>query len=314
MTKEKVNTPYDDAFRTLMVKCPTLMLPLVNEAFHEKYELREKVSVFHNEFFVGNRHQKERITDSHIGIGDKRYHAECQSSTDGTITVRIFEYDAQIAAENAQVEKGKAAFTFPHSVLLYLRCPMDTPGKIQVSLRVPNGYIAYDIPVLKVPEYTSDEIINKELYFLIPFHIFAYEKELEKINGIAEKLEDLLHIYKRFAEVLQQKVKEGRLTEYERQVIRDMTVKVADSLAAKWDNIEEGVKDIMGGEILELEVDKILNRGIDIGRTEGFSIGRTEGLVEGMISLVRDGLLDLTEGAKRANMTQEEFERKVNDV
>ena len=78
----------------------------------------------------------------------------------------------------------------------------------------------------------------------------------------------------------------------------------------------------MGGEILELEADKILNRGIDIGRTEGISeglsIGRTEGLVEGMIStlttLVRDGLLELAEGAKRANMTQEEFERKVNDV
>ena len=71
----------------------------------------------------------------------------------------------------------------------------------------------------------------------------------------------------------------------------------------------------MGGEILELEADKILNRGIDIGRTEGLSIGRTEGLVDGMIStlvtLVRDGLLDPAEGAKRANMTQEEFEQKV---
>ena len=68
----------------------------------------------------------------------------------------------------------------------------------------------------------------------------------------------------------------------------------------------------MGGEILELEVDKILNRGIDIGRSEGISLGRTEGVVSSMISLVRDGLLDMAEGAKRANMTQEEFERRVN--
>ena len=312
MTNGKINTPYDDAFRTLMVKCPTLVIPLVNEVFHEKYELREKVNVFHNEFFVGNRHQKERITDSHIGIGDKRYHAECQSSTDGTIAVRIFEYDVQIAAENAQVEKGKADFVFPHSVLLYLRCSLDTPGKIQVSLRVPNGGISYEMPILKVPEYTADEVLEKELYFLIPFHIFAYEKELEKINDNPEKLEDLLQVYKRFAGVLQQKVREGRLTEYERQVIRDMTVKVTDSLAAKCPNVKKGVEDIMGGEILELEVDKILNRGIDIGRTEG----RTEGLVDGMIStlttLVRDGLLDLAEGARRANMTQEEFKQRVN--
>ena len=330
MTKEKVNTPYDNAFRTLIVKCPMLVIPLVNEAFHEKYEPREKVNVFHNEFFVGNRHQKERITDSHIGIGDKRYHTECQSSTDGTITVRIFEYDAQIAAENAQTERDEITFTFPYSALLYLRCPINTPRTMRVTHKVPNGCISYEIPIMKVPEYTVDEILEKELYFLIPFHIFAYERELEKINDNPENLEDLLQVYKRFAEVLQQKVKKGRLTEYERQVIRDMTVKVADSLADKWTNVRKGVENIMGGEILELEVDKILNRGIDIGRTEGLSIGkaegiseglsigRTEGLVEGMIStlttLVRDGLLDLAEGARRANMTQEEFEQKVNDV
>ena len=85
-----------------------------------------------------------------------------------------------------------------------------------------------------------------------------------------------------------------------------MTVKVVSSLATKWDNVKRGVEDIMGGAILELEVDKILNRGIDIGKTEG--------LVEGMISLVRDGLLDMQEGAKRANMTSEEFEQRVNGI
>ena len=154
------------------------------------------------------------------------------------------------------------------------------------------------------------------------FYIFIHEKELEKINSNAEKLEDLLLTYKKFAEVLQQKVTEGRLNEYERQMIRDMTVKVADSLAVKWSNVKEGVEDIMGGEILELEADKILNRGIDIGRTEGISIGKTEGIsigraegiVSSIISLVRDGLLDLAEGAKRANMTQEEFEQRLNDA
>lgn len=31
----------------------------------------------------------------------------------------------------------------------------------------------------------------------------------------------------------------------------------------------KGVETIMGGEILEPEVDKILNRGIDIGKEEG---------------------------------------------
>lgn len=303
MTKENINTPYDDAFRTLLVKCPSLVVPLINEAFHEKYEPWEKVSVFHNEFFMGDSRQKERITDSYIGIRDKHYHAECQSSTDGTIAIRIFEYDAQIAAENFQTEEAGTAFIFPYSTLLYLRCSTNTPRTMKVAFRVPNGSISYEIPILKVPEYTADEIFKKKLYFMIPFHIFAYEKELGKINDDSERLEDLLLVYKKFEGVLQKRVKEGRPTEYERQVIRDMTVKVVSSLAAKWDHVKRGVEDIMGGAILELEVDKILNRGIDIGKAEG--------LVEGMAALVRDGLLDLEEGAKRANMSQEEFARKV---
>ena len=44
------------------------------------------------------------------------------------------------------------------------------------------------------------------------------------------------------------------------------------------------------------------------------SIGREEGVISTLITLVRDGLLDLAEGARRAHMAQEEFERKVNDV
>lgn len=51
----------------------------------------------------------------------------------------------------------------------------------------------------------------------------------------------------------------------------------------------------MGGAILELEVDKI--------KAEG----EAKDLINGMVSLVRDGLLDLAEGAKRANTTVEEF-------
>ena len=228
MTKEKVNTPYDDAFRTLIVKCPMLAIPLVNEAFHERYELRE----------------------------------------------------------NVQTEKDEATFTFPYSALLYLRCPANTPRAMRVTHKVPNGGISYEIPILKVPEYTSDEILEKELYFLIPFHIFAYEKELESTNSDPEKLEDLLRVYKKFSRVLQQRVKEERLTEYERQAIRDMTVKVVSSLAVKWDSIREGVEDIMGGEILELEVDKILNRGIDIGKAEGLREGldrKTDIIVRNML-------------------------------
>ena len=44
--KEKMSntsTPYDDAQRTLSVDCPSLLIPLVNEAFQTNYPDRKSV-------------------------------------------------------------------------------------------------------------------------------------------------------------------------------------------------------------------------------------------------------------------------------
>ena len=45
------------------------------------------------------------------------------------------------------------------------------------------------------------------------------------------------------------------------------------------------------------------NEGFDKGKAEGHE----EGLAEGLAGLVRDGLLALSEAAKRSGMTEEEF-------
>ena len=37
MGKEIGSTPYDDVFRTLLTDCSSLIIPVVNELFHEGY-------------------------------------------------------------------------------------------------------------------------------------------------------------------------------------------------------------------------------------------------------------------------------------
>ena len=46
------STPYDDAQRTLSVDCPSLLIPLVNEAFQTDYPLDADVKLYNNEFFI----------------------------------------------------------------------------------------------------------------------------------------------------------------------------------------------------------------------------------------------------------------------
>ena len=42
------NTPYDDVFRTLLNDCSNLIVPVVNEIFHENYIGSEEVVFYPN--------------------------------------------------------------------------------------------------------------------------------------------------------------------------------------------------------------------------------------------------------------------------
>lgn len=46
------------------------------------------------------------------------------------------------------------------------------------------------------------------------------------------------------------------------------------------------------------------------GRAEGRVEGRAEGIMEALVGLVKDGILSLSDAAKRANMTVSEFEEQ----
>ena len=81
------------------------------------------------------------ITDASFKVikGDieKKYHLECQSTIDNSMVLRFFEYDSQIALDDATIEKivgddggkksdGVLTVTFPHSAVLYLRSNKNT--------------------------------------------------------------------------------------------------------------------------------------------------------------------------------------------
>lgn len=71
---EMINTPYDDAFRTLLQDCPELVIPLINELFGTNYTGQEVVITNSNENFLRNPEGKKekRITDSNLSLRNCR--------------------------------------------------------------------------------------------------------------------------------------------------------------------------------------------------------------------------------------------------
>lgn len=90
------NTIFDNVFRTMVEKMPTLVIPVLNEVFGTHYQYDERFEQLRNEHQLPSG---EIITDSCIKIGNRLYHIECQSSDDKTMALRMIEYDFNIALE-----------------------------------------------------------------------------------------------------------------------------------------------------------------------------------------------------------------------
>lgn len=82
-----------------------------------------------------------------------------------------------------------------------------TPSRMRVIIKVPGDSAGYEVPVVKVPEYTLEAIMEKELYFLVPFHLFCYEKELGIYENDEERLKELRKTYEQIVEYLNRKMK-----------------------------------------------------------------------------------------------------------
>ncbi len=294
-----VNTPYDDVFRTLLNDCSSLIIPLINEVFGERYTGKEQIVFSQNEHFMNRQDGKEeeRITDTSFkiisGTGSKKYHWECQSSTDSSMLVRFFEYDTQLALDEGEIKRNVLTVTLPHSAVLFLRCDSATPDRMEIEIITPGGTVSYGIPVMKSQQYSKEEIFEKGLLFLIPFYIFSYESRFQEYNEDRDKLKELQGEYKDIAERIEQLMNDGVISEYTKCTIMDMSDKVLVHIARRYENVREGVKQVMGGRVLDYEAKRIKNEGIIEGRAEGREEGRAEGKAEGIVETGMDlGLSD----------------------
>ena len=297
--QQSFNTPYDDVFRTLLNDCPSLIIPLVNEIFGEEYTGKERVELSQNELFFQQLDgtEGERITDSSFVIitskqRKKRYHLECQSTPDGSMVIRMFEYDVLVAIRNGEQSKEGMVVRFPKSAVLYLRHTRTIPDKLTIRIETPEGNISYSVPILKVKLYSIEEVFEKKLLFLIPFYIFSYEKDFKKIADDEKYLQALKREYAKIRQKLDSLCENGKINEYTKQTIIEMTENVVNSLARNYEEIQKGVTDVMGGKILEYEAKDILNRG----KAQGITIGHEKGMEDKtkiiVLNMLKRGMSD----------------------
>ena len=263
---------YDGAFRTILNDCRKLVIPVINEIFGESYTGDEKIEFFPNEHFIDQQDEadKKRITDTNFritGRSTKKYHLECESSyPDGRITIRLFEYDSQIALDEGEITEETLTVTFPNTAVLYLRTRKKTPDKMKYVIVTPGGTVQYDIPIMKVKSYLLDDIFEKRLLMLIPFYIFSHEDSFPDYNSSRQRLENLKSEYREILDRLNGLEEQGIIGAFDKRTIIELSSDVIKGITQKYENVKKGVGDIMGGALIETEARIILNQGMDEAR------------------------------------------------
>lgn len=302
---------YDGAFRTILNDCRQLIIPVINEIFNETYTGDEEVEFFPNEHFLDQQDEADqrRITDTNfriIGKTIKKYHLECESSLpDGKIAIRLFEYDAQIALDEGEITEETLTVTFPHTAVLYLRAYKKTPDKMKYVIVTPGGTVAYDVPVMKVQTYSLADIFEKRLLFLIPFYIFSHEKRFPKYNSSEQELEKLKAEYQEILDRLDDLERQEVIGAFDKRTIIEISSDVLEEITRKYENVQKGVGDVMGGALLETEARTILNQGI----SQGISQGKNEEKKETALRMLRRGKFTLEEVAEYSGLSISEVRR-----
>lgn len=295
------NTIFDDVFRTMLEKMPELVIPLINEVFGTDYP--EDIPIIQKK----NEHETksgEIITDSHLFIGNRIYHLECQSTKDTWMVIRMIEYDFAIALENASRENGKFRIRFPHSCVLYLRGKSGVE-ELEMEIVMPDGRIVeYRVPVIWAEEYTRNEIFQKNLLFLLPFYVIRYEKQLKKLEESTEKLEKLLEEYRGIEKCLEESLLNQGREEIYRDLI-DLIIRIADYIFRKTETIRKGVGEIMGGRVLELPSERLIQQGIE----QGIELGEEKQSYRIARAMLEDGEFSLEKISCLTGLNMEELEK-----
>ena len=290
MTKTKKNrssTPYDDIFRTLVNGPPQPLLGLLNEMFETKYTGDEQVKHMKGQFFITKEEGKrKRITDSHFSVSDgsgtQYYHLECQTHNDGSILIRMFEYDSLIALSHSEKAGDTLHLHLPKSGILYLA---DVPpfSPLYIEIVASQGMIRHEIRVLSMKDYSIDSIFERDLYFLVPFYVFTYQLTIQMIEKDQQKTRQFYEDLHTVLDKIKTRYLSGKISGSVYAMLSSLMKEMFDSYLSDYSTIKTEVKKIMGGNVIEIESLKPYFEGKQEGIKEGKLLGKEE-LIDSLLT------------------------------
>lgn len=163
---------WDGILKSMIQHMPEQFFPLFKHVFEKDYPKGTKIELLSAEYSAPGKSNPGNLSSIFADIvmrvaGTDIYHLEGQMTKDARLSFRMFEYDTHIA-----LLYGISGHNlhFPASVVLYLDHNRSVPehSSCQIVLS-DNSEIAYTVSVVKIQEYSLQQIRENHLTLFLPF-------------------------------------------------------------------------------------------------------------------------------------------------
>lgn len=195
---EDIYQIFDKVFKKIITLSCVAVINLINALFHTDYPTDSTITYNWTEF--ENEKLKRILADTILTInGMYSYHIEAQIEKDNAIVFRVFEYGFYHANRTRYTEDGKYVLPFPTPVVIYLYYENQVPEEYSLVLEFNRDGSAegeekqtfeYKVPVIKLQDISAQELNDRKMVILIPFHLLKLRKAVK--DGNLEKRMDEL--------------------------------------------------------------------------------------------------------------------------
>lgn len=243
----KVNL-WDTMFKTILQEMPQMVLPLINEAFEENYDIDTKIISLNNEFYNGDG--SKVVSDTTFLVNHMLYHLECQFSNDKEMAFRMFEYDFHIAVSDTKREKRFEEVVFPKSCVVYITTNQKNPKSLRMKIKFPNGEFLYEVPTIRVQDYSLENIRKKRLLLFLPYLVLQYSQKLK--NKKPPTIEEIKRFYRKIISILEAACQDKVIEIWEYNMLLEMIKKAQQHIFGNYPEMKKEV-DSMVANVLNLQ-------------------------------------------------------------
>ena len=237
--QEKVEDEYDitekamDAATIIVSRCEDLLLSFLQEVMHVRFPEGSKIRYLSERsawFNPITRLLEQREGDTFLKVVDPNeralmyVHIECQTSYDKTISVRSLRYSLDDSVKVIFDDKGGAedkdmapVGELPAVIVIQIRDSTKMPTSVAFMLHH-SGCESRDTlvpiinPVVRMADYSLEQLCTKNLLVLLPFWFVHYEKEFKKDVLSKEVINQIREDYRQIRKKLALLVKRNEVS------------------------------------------------------------------------------------------------------